>query len=211
MTLRLANDDIFISHGGDTVQLIPSLRAAYNLQVKHGLGKIMKGLDEGSFTIFHDVLAESGNPQDAIGILDTMCMGGLSAAIFQLQGPIFQFLAISFGLPTDPDEEHLAEQNASDGQPFDLHHALVQFFEFGTGWMGWTPAQTWAATPAEIMAAKRGLEAKFRALNGGGKLSTVDSSDRRKLVSAYDPRQEVPESEVRHGINALRANARRGR
>lgn len=200
MTLRLANDDIFITHGGDTVQLIPSLRAAYNLQVKHGLGKLMKGLDEGSITIFHDVLAESGNPQDAIGILDTMCMGGLSAAIFQLQGPIFQFLAVSFGI--DPDAEHLAEQNASAGQPFDLHHALVQLFEFGTGWMGWTPAQTWAATPAEIMAAKRGLEAKFRALNGGGR--------KNETVSHFDPRQEVPESEVRHGINALRAEARRG-
>ncbi|MHA6646408.1 hypothetical protein ACX3P1_28370, partial [Mesorhizobium sp. A623] len=105
-----------------------------------------------------------------------------------------------FGLDDDPDVEHPAEAQAKAGQPFDLEKALADFYEIATGWLGWTPETAWNATPAEILAAQRGLIAKLKAIHG----TAEEKPD-------YDPREEITPDQAKQGIAKLRANANRGK
>lgn len=196
--MRLATDDIFIRHGNDAVRLRPSLRAAMRLQQKHGLGKIVAGLEEGNIGIIRDILVEADDPLKALRILDRMIQAHLGRAIDDLQEPLGKFLVFSFGID---DEDHPAETREKAGKPFSIEDALAEMFEIGTGWLAWSPAETWAATPAEIMAAQRGMIAKFKAIYG--------SAEEDK--PAHDPREEIPDNEVRAGIAKLRAETKRGR
>ncbi|MER9210059.1 hypothetical protein [Mesorhizobium sp. M0771] len=70
---------------------------------------------------------------------------------------------------------------------------LEQLFEIGTGWLGWSSADTWAATPTEIMIAQRGLIAKLKAIHG-----TPDDKQ------GGDPRQPVSPDQVKEGLATLR-------
>lgn len=70
---------------------------------------------------------------------------------------------------------------------------LEQLFEIGTGWLGWSPSDTWAATPTEIMIAQRGLIAKLKAIHG----TAEDQPE-------SDPNQPVSPEKVKEGIATLR-------
>lgn len=199
MTMRLAYDDIVIAHGSDAVRLHPSLRAAYRLNRKHGIGKLVQAVTEGHVTIIYDILAEGGGDA-ACAVLERKMQVHLGKALQQLQEPLFTFLAVSFGIDDDPATEHPAEARAKTGKPFDLEKALAEFFEIATGWLGWTPDTAWNATPAEILTAQRGLIAKLKAIHG----SAEDKPE-------HDPREEITPEQAKQGIAKLRVNAQRGR
>jgi hypothetical protein len=196
MALPLATD-IRISHGDDTVRLVPSLRAAYLLNQRHGMGKLVDGINEGSLSIILDIISKSGNAVAALALVERKLQAHFGKALADLQEQAFQFLAACFGVDDDPDIDHPADK---PGESFDLQKALADLFEIATGCLGWTPTDAWAATPAEIMAAQRGLITKLKAVNG-----TAEAEPE------HDPREEVSEAEVRTGLARLRAEARRGR
>lgn len=203
MSMRLAHDGIFIAHGSLTVRMIPSLRAAYRLQRKHGLTRLMQGLEQGRLEIIRDIADESSDPSTADKIIDRHFAGGFGKALESILPPFYAFLAACYGLDSDnPDNPTHAETLERQGKPFDLTAAFEDFFEIGTGWLQWTPADTWAATPAEILAAQRGLIAKLKAIHG-----SADKDDK----PAHDPRAEVTPDEVRVGIAKLKAEAIRGK
>ena len=54
--------------------------------------------------------------------------------------------------PTDDQ----APTKASSGKSESLADYFTQLYKIGTGWLGWSPEQTWDATPAEIRAAYEG-------------------------------------------------------
>ncbi|MHA6646420.1 hypothetical protein ACX3P1_28430, partial [Mesorhizobium sp. A623] len=86
MTMRLAYDDIVISHGSNAVRLMPSLRAAYRLQHKHGVGKLVRAVNEGNLTIIYDILAEGGGDA-ACTVLERKMQMHLGKALQELQDP----------------------------------------------------------------------------------------------------------------------------
>lgn len=189
--MQLATDDIMIRHGDLAAPLRPSLRAALHLQRKHGLGRIVAGLDEGNLNIIADIVA-AGDVSDSgeaklIAIMQFRT--GIGATIAGFHEPLSNFIAISFGLT---DEDHVTDRPKQAGRPFSFEDALVHLFEIATGWLGWTPTDAWAATPGEIIAAQRGLIAKLKAIHGTAETTT----DARDLPS--------PE-EVSEGVARLRS------
>ena len=189
--MRLAPDAIVIKHGRDAVLLRPSLRAALRLQRKHGLGRLVAGVRDGNLAVILDIVAEAENPFLAESIVFRNVQAHLGRALAELHDPLSDFLAISFGID---GEEHPAEQRERKGKRFSIEDTLQELFEVGTGWLGWSPADTWAATPAEIVAAQRGLIAKLNAMHG-----------KAEDQPAYDPRDEVSPEEVQAGIAKLRS------
>jgi hypothetical protein len=186
--MRLASEDIVISHGSDAVQLRPSLRAAYRLNAKHGTGKLFHGVNDGNLSIMLDIIAEGGYPLAARSIVDRNLQAHFGRTITELKDPLFAFLSVSFGVDDDPDVDHPAEARAKAGKPFNLEKALTDFFEIGTGWLGWSAAG--------ILAAQRGHIAKLKAVHG----TTEDTAE-------HGPREEITPEQVRDGIAKLKTLA----
>jgi hypothetical protein len=202
MALPLATD-IRIEHGDDTVRLVPSLRAAYLLNSAYGVGRLEKAVREFNTSIIFDILAHAGNGVEALTLLRRKIADtGLGPALTDISRPLNQFLCACFAIDKDPAVDHPAVARAKAGEPFDLGKTISDLFEIATGWLGWTPEQAWQATPAEIIAAHRGLIAKLKAIHGSGE---------EQQESTYDPREEVSEDQMRAGIAALKAEAQRGR
>lgn len=202
MTMRLATEPTLLSHGGNTVRLRPSLRAATLLLRKARFGRLVADLHAPRLdTILLIVEATADDDLAARALVQRQIADRGTISLYSLVEPLVQLLADCFGV--DADQEHRAEQNVrTTGKPFDMAAALVDFYEIGTGWLGWTPAQTWSATPAEIMAAHKGLVAKLQAIHGSG-----ESGDQ----PAYDPGGEISPEELQTSIATLRAIAEQGR
>ena len=63
----------------------------------------------------------------------------------------------------DPDSPKQGDQ----GNRISFADYHDKLFRIGTGWLGWSPSQTWASSTAEILAAYEGHLEKLRAVNGG--------------------------------------------
>ncbi|GLQ82019.1 hypothetical protein GCM10007881_55400 [Mesorhizobium huakuii] len=193
--MRLA-PDIVIAHGGNVVRLRPSLRAAVLLENQHGLGKIVKAIGEGDFNIVLDIITAATDNPAAYRILVKRVEERGYSCLFELADELTRLVAASFGIDADVEPEKPREKA---GKEFSIEAGLEQFFEIGTGWLGWSPADTWAATPAEIIVAQRGLVAKLKAIHG-----SAEDNDKPE----HDPREPVSPQEVREGIATLRALSR---
>jgi hypothetical protein len=53
------------------------------------------------------------------------------------------------------------------GKPISFDDYHTRLFQIGTGWLSWTPDDTWNATPAEILAAREGRLEMLKAIFGG--------------------------------------------
>jgi hypothetical protein len=188
--MRLA-PDIVIAHGGNAVRLRPSLRAAALLQHKHGLGKVVRGISEANFDVILDIITAATDDPAAYRILVKRIDERGYCCLYELADELTRLVAASFGIEADTNP---AKPRNSADKEFTIEESLEQLFEIGTGWLGWSPADTWAATPAEIIVAQRGLVAKLKAIHG----SAEDKP-------AYDPREPVAPAEIAQGIATLRA------
>ena len=164
--MSLAADSITILHGGNAVQLRPSLLAAYRLNARYGVTKLFNGVAEGRLGVILDILAEGGASPN-FGLAPRT---SLRDTLDNLKAPIFKFLAICFGA----DDSTNTSTSTKPAKPLDIEAGLAALFEVGTGWLGWTPADTWAATPAEILTAQRGLVAKLKAIHGSAESAADD-------------------------------------
>lgn len=206
MTIRRAVERITITDGTATATLRPSLRAGYRLIAKYGMGKLYHGIAEGNLSILYDVALEAGGERAAT-VLERSVQYGLEKALRAAQIPFFLFVGACIGIGDDNTEKHPVDIAEAKGEPFDLLKALTEFFEVGTGWLGWTPEETWNATPAEIMAAQRGNIAKLKAIYGSTDKEAPNQPE------AYTPeqlnqieRQGFDPAFDRDGITALKAD-----
>lgn len=192
--MRLAYQPITIAIDGATATLRPSLRAACLLEQKHGLAVVIKAVDEGNLGIVADLVAFTGDNDTLANLLREIHQAGV-VRLNVIRPALFNVLAVMLG----HDD---TEQDATNtGSPLSFAEFFEHLFEIATGWLGWTPTEAWAATPAEIMAAQRGLIAKLKAIHG----TAEEPADK------YDPCELPTEEEVRAGIEMLRAQARRGK
>ena len=67
---RPAYEQVTLAHGGNTVTLRPSLRAAVTLEARFGFPAMFRALDEGSFTVISEIIrTASSTVQDAAAFL----------------------------------------------------------------------------------------------------------------------------------------------
>lgn len=191
--MRLASDPIKITVDGVSATLRPSLRAAYYLQQRHGLALLIEGVMNSDVSMIADLIDHGTDDTASLAALLREIDKNGVVRLDPLKPVLIQFIAAL--LCIDPDDT--PEDEAAKAMPYD--EFFESCFEIGTGWLGWSPAETWNATPAEVLAAQRGLIAKLKAIHG--------SADEQ---AEYDPRQEVSEAEARAGIARLKANAKRG-
>ncbi|TIX99134.1 MAG: hypothetical protein E5V22_27960, partial [Mesorhizobium sp.] len=163
--MRLANDIIAIPHGHKAVRLRPSLRAAVRLHARHDLRKLARGIGEGHLGMIADIILEGTDQATGTKLINGILMQG-ARELGALVEPLSDFTFALLGVDRK-EAEATAErvEKKPDTSDWIAPH-LEQLFEIGTGWLQWSPADTWAATPTEIMIAQRGLIAKPKAVNG---------------------------------------------
>jgi hypothetical protein len=95
----------------------------------------------------------------------------------------------------DPLIAHVMALAGADGEASEPGAERIPFSEYfpklfrlATGWLGWSPAVAWAATPAEITEAFKGKREFLAATLGTGKATdeTNDEDSRRDLNAIGD-------------------------
>jgi len=137
----LAARDITVEIGGGTIRLRPTLRAAMRFEREHGFDKLFRLLSQGSITATTAILAEHAEPVPAVTAADAIRLAP------QLADHLAQL--IDFG----PQPRGKAKRG---GKPVTLAEQFAHLFQLGAGHLGWTPADTWASSPHEILAAHHG-------------------------------------------------------
>jgi hypothetical protein len=176
---RLA-DETIITIDGATVTLRPTLRAAYRLEADHGFRAILDGIANGQIVVMAAVIREAGDyPAAMLNLLNVIERDGAEAlTIFKV--PLLNLVGAMIGVG-DEEEEKPAKAKSdtvSDSSTETFGTYFDRLFSIGTGWLGWTPAETWRATPAEIVAAQKGRVDMLRAIFGG---QDEEKAARKKL------------------------------
>jgi len=188
---RPAYEQVTIAHGGNTVTLRPTLRAAATLEARYGFPALLRGLDELSLTIITDTILTASSPQ-----------GGAASLLSEAAGrPLFPFLIAArnelrrlvamFELQADP--QTVPSKEASKLVPW--KEIYMNLYRVATGALGWTPEAAWNATPTEINEACIG---KFG--TGDSRQSDNDPEQAaRNVADGLDPEFD------RAGLRALKA------
>lgn len=151
--MQLAADPIVIEIAGEAYELRPTLLAALRLCRKAGnYSKLYKAILADHVSIVTDVIREgSGSLQAAADFLHGIDDVGVRRTVDPIKLPLLRFV---LQLAGDDDDNAQAKPATGKLIPFDQFYS--DLFSIGTGWLGWTPEDTWDATPAEILAAQRG-------------------------------------------------------
>ncbi|TCT12663.1 tail assembly chaperone [Tepidamorphus gemmatus] len=191
--MRLAADEITIKVGSETVRLRPTLRAAMRLEARHGgMTGLFRAIADGSLTVIADVISEcSDRPTMVPVILGNPSFGGLHGTLDGITEPLIRLVGLFAGIDMDNPPGH--EPAPADAPPVSFADYIEALFGIGTGWLGWTPEQTWNATPAEILAARKGRIAMLTELFGTG-----------ERPDDHDPRNLPDPGSVKAGIGRLK-------
>jgi hypothetical protein len=199
----LARRDVFrLSHGGFTVRLRPSLRAAMRLErLLDGFPALFRRVESFDTTTIREVIATAATDDTAADAF-LASLDGCPLHPFQMaaQGLVLGFCAAL--LPPEP----AGSSSAAPAKPMPWADAFADLYRIGTGWLGWTPAATWAATPTEIIEAMEGRVAHLIAMHGGtpsdnGKAPDLYTDERLRQIEeqGFDPAFD------RAGMSALKA------
>jgi hypothetical protein len=140
--------------------LRPTLRAAIALESRYGFPKLIRGIAEGSYSILSAIIRECASTKDdGNTILSLRPIGTLIAA---LQAPCHALVLALAG----HDESKPATAGTGKAIPFSEHYR--DLFRIATGSIGWTPAEAYAASPAEIIEAYKGRADLLASIFGGG-------------------------------------------
>ncbi|RFB95343.1 hypothetical protein B5K11_10440 [Rhizobium leguminosarum bv. trifolii] len=192
---RPAYEKVTIAHGGNTVTLRPSLRAATTLVERHGFPGLFRALDDLNLTIISEIiLAGSTDRLDAAAFLFAQAGKPLFPFFCAVRQPLADLVSMFMPAP-DP------KAKASAGKAVSWAEAYAGLYGYATGWLGWTPQTAWNATPTEIDRAYAAHLDMLKAIHGSAE----------KEQPAHDPREEVTEGEARSGLAKLKANAMRGK
>ncbi|MCZ7864744.1 hypothetical protein O9X98_25470 [Agrobacterium salinitolerans] len=196
---RPAYEQVTIAHGGNTVTLRPSLRAATTLEARFGFPAMFRALDEGSFTIISEIILAASSPaQDVAAFLAGIPGKPLSHFFDAVQAPLFQLVAMFI-----PAADKTAKPVANPGKPIPWPDYYSDLYEKATGWLGWTPDAAWNATPTEIDRAYSGHIAKLKTIHGSGDAKEDKQTDpeqaARNVEAGLDPEFD------RAGLQALKA------
>jgi hypothetical protein len=198
---RPAYEQVTIAHGGNTVALRPTLRAAATLEERHGFPALFRALDELNFTIICDIILSSSptGQVDAAGFLSLVPGSPLFPFLVAVRQPLADLVSM-FMPAADPKA-----RPSTGSKPIPWAEVYGTLYDSATGWLGWTPETAWNATPTEIT---RAMSAHFDRLVTTGVLVRDD----KQHAKDTDPEQ-VAQNEAagldpefdRAGLRALKA------
>lgn len=162
-------DTIIVTIAGERVTLHPALRHGIRLERRPGsFAGLIQDITDGSLTAACDLIGDhldmTPHTRDAV-----------FNVLPDLQGPLLAYVMACAGI--DADDEAPANDNKAKGKPVTFSEHLTGLYRLGTGWLGWTPADTLDATPAEIMEAYRGRLDMLKSIFGGSDDTTASKSD----------------------------------
>ena len=198
MTLRPAAI-ITLTHGSDTVELVPSLRAAAHLErLYDGFPALLTHVQEFHLATVRVIIATAATDRSqAKHFLD----GLIDAPLKIIRDlTVLPCLELITALLIPADDKHVPDPTAKPTPWADL---FADLFKIGTGWLGWTPAATWAATPAEIVAAFDGHVAQLKATHGSADEEDAEAKAAQRadnIAEGLDPDFD------RAGLRRLKAN-----
>lgn len=149
--MRLAANTFALQLGDKSYDLKPSLRAAFQLHRKYGFPELYQAIADGSFTAIMDLITATSEVTPIASI----------STILDAREQLLEFVLILSGAE--------ASDEKTSGKPMPFDEYFTKLFQIGTGWLGWTPEDTWDATPAEIMNAHAGRLDMLKAVFGSGK------------------------------------------
>lgn len=184
--MRLAEDEITIRIDGEAFTLRPSLRAAFRLERQFGgFDQLLTKVTDGDLRALIAVIDTCADRRLERTTLEGFTRGGL-VQIEALKAPILDLVTGLAGIDLDNPPKDDAPAKAQDRASFAEHHQRL--FRIATGWLGWSPSETWQATPSEIMAAFQGRTELLTAIFGSGEASkakpdeNVTLDDKLRLV-----------------------------
>lgn len=139
--------EITLGAHGQTVTLRASLRAAVSIDVMPGgFPSTWDQIARQSYSNIRAViLATATDRQDACRYLTAISDMPLCESLPNAQAACLAVLASILPEATEPSE---GRSTASQAMP--LRDYLQTLYHYATGWLDWTPTETWAASPAEI-------------------------------------------------------------
>ncbi|WP_061848527.1 hypothetical protein [Bradyrhizobium sp. DOA1] len=169
--MRLAANTFSLQLGDRSFDLKPSLRAAFILYERYdGFHNLSRHLAEGSLTAALDIISATIVDAKAWGKYALPANGAVVRDLLAATGDLIEFVMLLAG----------ADDKASDkpqtGKPLPFDEYFTQLFQIGTGWLGWTPDDTWEATVSEIINAQKGRMDMLKALFGS-KEQTAEASE----------------------------------
>lgn len=206
MTFRLAYDEITLEHGGNTVRLRPSLRAASQLERLHdGFAGLFRRVAEFHVGTIRDIVLKAATDRrEAMAFLRSIDDAPLHAYQQTAQAPVAD-LCLAFIPAGDPDQPP-----SPNAKPMPWPDVYRELFRTATGWLGWSPDHAWNATPSEINEAFAAHVVMLKAIHGGTddktQSKTIDPDQAaRNIADGLDPEFD------RAGLRALKANHARNR
>ncbi|EHH03351.1 hypothetical protein ATCR1_21255 [Agrobacterium tumefaciens CCNWGS0286] len=202
---RPAFEQVNIAHGGNTVTLRPTLRAAVTLEAAFGFPAMFRALAEGNFTIISEIIRATANSRaDAAAFLSVHPEGPLSSFFAAVRMPLIELVSMLMPAPVQPLDAKAAVPTPSSAKSVTWPIFYAHQFEQATGWLGWTPEQAWNATPTEIDRAYRAHEDRL--------VITGVLTRRKEAAQQTDPEQAARNAEAgldpefdRAGLRALKA------
>jgi len=185
------SSEVTVRYGSHVVVLRPSLRAAMTLERLHvgweGLVHRLAQFDQVTVQALIRASAVSGLTAEALlQSFENRPLAEIKAAVAE---PLAELVAM-FLAPLDTTTDEAPAPAPAKPKPWS--DAYAELFRIGTGWLGWSPADTWAATPAEIAQAFEGHVAMLKAIHGAGNEEppTTDPSEAQRaanVAAGLDP------------------------
>lgn len=193
---RPAYEQVTFVHGGNTVTLRPSLRAAATLEERFGFPALYRALAEQNFTIISEIIRATRTENlEPAPVTDK---------------PLFLFFAETLH-PVARILDMLrpeAEPNATatSGKSVSWKEAYRELYKVATGWLGWTPQTAWEATPNEIAMAYSAHIARLKAIHG-----SADDQSSSYQQAPHDLAERLSSDGIDHefdreGLQALKAS-----
>lgn len=196
-------DEIVLDHGESVVILRPTLRAAIILERLHGgWPALVKKLEEIDLATIRQVIRSTSTDRTAA---EALLRSFRDVPLLPIAKAVSEPLGELVGLFFAPIAETTTDDDQVTTAPRPWSEVYADLFKIGTGWLGWTPAETWAATLPEIHHALEGFTARHAAMNGTGDekadTSTAYTPERLEEIDrlGHDPAFD------REGLRALKA------
>ncbi|OEI84570.1 phage tail assembly chaperone [Brucella sp. 6810] len=163
MRKRLAYEEVtLVCNDNSHISLRPSLRAACTLERLHdGFPALFNHIEQFHLATIREIIVQAAsNRQEAIAFLSILEKQPLRvvreitvASLLALCAGFFPYVETSQSQKPNQPAKPTKKQPAT---PVTMQDVYAELFAAGTGLLGWTPAETWNATPTEIATAARG-------------------------------------------------------
>ena len=203
-TARPAYEDVTLAAGPVPVRLRPTLRAAATLEREAGgLPALLDALDGFRLGTIKGVIRASATDEAAAErLLDSYRDRPLAPFRDNVLPAVLELVA-GFVPDTGDTSTKGTAKNTTTAKPRPWAEAYADLYGFATGWLGWSPAEAWNATPTEIARAFAAHLDKLRAVHGSGD----DDADRHEKASQRAENEALgldPEFD-RRGLQKLKA------